>query len=397
MENDFKVFALDDDGNRIEPQQPDQETNVEQEAPSEVEPKQNETVNELPEQERQEQDQEQGSLQEQAQVQDEQEQVLETETLEEEKSEPAYDDNWFKQKLKDRYEVELNSMDDLKNVLSNNEKQEIPEEVSKYLDYKKETGRSFRDFQELQKDWSEVEDTQVLKKFLQETKPHLDKEDIEHIISEDYSYDEELDEDKTIRAKKIAYKEALYEARNHFNSLKEKYKAPLGSSDVDVPENYKEAFSFYNEYRDQTEKQTELQKERSTVFDQKTSKLFNDEFKGFEFNVGEKKSFVKPSDIEKTIDAQKDITKFVSSHLDENGYLSDASSYHKALYSAMNPDRIAKYFYEQGKADATGNIVKETKNIDMNVRENAVTEVGGTKFRVVDNNDQFEFKIKKRN
>lgn len=387
---EFKVYALDDDGNRIEPQQPEQEQQVEQEAAPQVEPLQTETVD-AQQEKVQQQDIVQEQSEEQANVQVEEEEI--NKALESNEK----DDNWFFSKLKERYEVEVSSAEDLKNVLSNNEKTEIPEEVSKYLDYKKETGRSFQDYQKLQKDWSSVDDTQVLREYLQDTKPHLDKEDIEHILSEQYSYDEELDEEREVRAKKIAYKEALYEARNHFEGLKERYKAPLGSSEVDVPENYKEAFSFYNEYQTQAEQENKLREERATFFDEKTKDLFNDEFKGFEFNVGDKRQVVKISDVKKIAESQKDITNFVSSHLDENGYVKDAANYHRALYAAMNPDALAKFFYEQGKADATGDIVKETKNIDMGVRENKVTEVGGTKFRVVDSGDQFEFKIRKRN
>lgn len=387
MENDFKVYALDDDGNRIEPQQTEQEPNVEQEAAPEVEPQQTVEIND-PQEEQQEE-----SVQEQA---EEQAEVQEQEIIQELESEEK-DDNWFLGKLKERYEVELNSVDDLKNVLTNTEKQTLPEDVEKYLEFRKETGRSFSEFAELQKDWTSVSDEQVIREYYEQTKPHLDKEDIEHIISEQFSYDEELDEEREVRAKKIAYKEALFEARNHFEGLKEKYKAPLGSSEADIPENYKEAFSFYNEYQEQADTNQKLQEERATFFDKKTQSLFSDEFKGFEFNVGDKKQVVKPSDVNKTIEAQKDISNFVQSHLDENGFIKDAAAYHRSLYAAMNPDAIAKFFYEQGKADATGDIVKETKNIDMSVRDNKVTEVGGTKFRVVDSGDQFEFKIRKRN
>lgn len=384
---DFKVYALDDDGNRIEPQQPEQEQQVEQEASPEVEPQQTETVDAI-QQEDQRKVEDEGSLQEQ--VQDE----VEVQEVEE----PEKDDNWFLDKLKSRYEVEVNSMDDLKNVLTNTEeKQSLPEDVEKYLEFRKETGRSFSDFAELQKDWNAVSDEQVIREYYKQTKPHLDREDIEHILSEQFSFDSELDDDKEVRAKKIAYKEALFEARNHFEGLKEKYKAPLESSVADVSEEYKEAYSFYNEYQQKADQTAKLQQEQSKFFNDKTNAFFNDEFKGFEFNVGDKKQLVKPNDVIKTKEVQSDLNNFLSSHLDDNGFLKDAASYHRAMYAAMNADSIAKYFYEQGKADATGDIVKETKNIDMNVRENKVTEVGGTKFRVVDSGDQFEFKIRKRN
>jgi len=388
MENDFKVYALDDDGNRIEPQQTEQEPNVEQEATPEVEPQQTETIDAS---QQEEQIESEGVLQEQV---EEQVDVQEEKVLE---PEPEQDDNWFLSKLKERYEVELNSVDDLKNVLTNTEKQTLPEDVEKYLEFRKETGRSFNDFAELQKDWSAIGDEQVIREYYKQTKPHLDTEDIEHILGEQFSYDTELDDDKEVRAKKIAYKEALYEARNHFEGLKEKYKAPLESSVADIPENYRKAFSFYNEYQEQAETSAKIQQEQSKFFQEKTNNLFNQEFKGFEFNLGDKKQFVKPNDLNKTREVQSDVNNFLSSHLDDKGFLKDPAAYHRAMYAAMNVDSIAKHFYEQGKADATGDIVKETKNIDMSVRDNKVTDVGGTKFRVVDSGDQFEFKIRKRN
>lgn len=389
MENDFKVYALDDDGNRIEPQQAEQETNVEQEAAPQVEPQQTESVDAL---QQEEQIESEGSLQEevQEQVDVQEEKILEPEI--------EQDDSWFLSKLKERYEVELNSVDDLKNVLTNTEeKQSLPEDVEKYLEFRKETGRSFNDFAELQKDWAAVNDEQVIREYYKQTKPHLDSEDIEHILGEQFSFDSELDDDKDIRARKIAYKEALYQARNHFEGLKEKYKAPLESSAADIPENYQKAFSFYNEYQEQADSTAKLQQEQSKFFQDKTNNFFNQEFKGFEFNLGDKKQFVKPNDLERTREVQSDVNNFLSSHLDEKGFLKDPSAYHRAMYAAMNVDSIAKHFYEQGKSDATGDIVKETKNIDMSVRDNKVTDVSGTKFRVVDSGDQFEFKIRKRN
>lgn len=388
---DIKVFALDDEGNRIEPKQPEQETNVEQEAIPEVEPQQTEVNDGLREENEEQQNVEK---QEESEAND-----IQEEEVKEPVQEPEQDDNWFLNKLKERYEVEVNSVDDLKNVLSNTETETktLPEDVEKYLQYRKETGRSFGDFAELQKDWSAVSDEQVIRDFYKQTKPHLDGGDIEHILNEQFSYDAEVDDEKDVRGKKIAYKEALYQARQHFENLKEKYKAPLESNPADLPEDYKEAFSFYNEYKQNTDQEAKLQQERAEVFTKKTNSFFNDEFKGFEFNVGEKKYVFKPGDVSETKKAQSDIGNYISKHLDENGMLKDAATYHKSQFAALNPDAIAKYFYEQGKADATDGIVKETKNIDMTVRDNKVSEAGGTKFRVVESGDEFSFKIRKRN
>jgi len=178
--------------------------------------------------------------------------------------------------------------------------------------------------------------------------------------------------------------------------LKEKYKAPLESRDAEIPDNYKEAFSFYNQYREQSEQETKAQEERSRIFTEKTNNLFSNEFKGFEFNAGDKKQVYKPSDVNKVKEVQSDINNFFNQHLDENGVVKDINAYHKALYAAQNADAIFKFAYEQGKADATDGLVKETKNIDMNVRENIKTDSTGTKFRAVSSDDSFSFKIKKR-
>ena len=193
--------------------------------------------------------------------------------------------------------------------------------MEKYLEFRKETGRSFSDFAELQKDWTAVSDEQVIREYYKQTKPHLDSEDIEHILGEQFSYDVELDDDKEVKAKKIAYKEALYEARNHFEGLKDKYKAPLESSAADIPQDYKEAYSFYNEYQKQTEETEKRQKEQSQYFIDKTNSYFGEDFKGFEFNLGDKKQTLKPTDVLKTKEAQSDLTNFISSHLDENGFI----------------------------------------------------------------------------
>lgn len=188
----IEVYALDDDGNRIEPQQEveQKEEEVSQEVLNQETPEQVKEENELPQQE-----EESSKGQEQEQVEEEDQEKLLTE-------EPEKDDNWFLSRLKDRYEVELNSIDDLKNVLSNTdkEKENLPEDVEKYMEFRKETGRSFSDFAELQKDWATVGDGDILRQYYEQTKPHLDREDIEHILNEQFSYDQEIDDDKDIRA-----------------------------------------------------------------------------------------------------------------------------------------------------------------------------------------------------
>ena len=382
---EWKLRELDAKGNPIEPKQEQPQEQEVQEQVQEESPQQ-EVVQE-----------EQAPVQEIVeQVQEEElkpvEEVLEKQETVEKPTEFELDDNSILSYLKDRHSLELNSIDDLKQT----EKQELSEDVEKFLQYKKETGRSFEDFVNLQKDWTKVDDTSVLREYYKETKPHLDDEDINLILSEDFSYDEELDDASEVRRKRIAYKEELYKARNHFDSLKDKYKAPLESSAASIPENYKEAFNFYSQYQEQSEQEAQLQEQRSNAFTEKTNKLFNEEFKGFEFNLGDKKRVFKPKDVGQVKEEQSDISNFFAKHLDENGIVKDASQYHKAIFAASNVDALAKHFYEQGVADATGGLVKETKNIDMSVRDNKTVDVKGTKFRVVDSGEDFSFKIRKR-
>ena len=306
------------------------------------------------------------------------------------------DDSSILSYLKDRHNKEYESID----VLLNNDNQEqsapLPEDIQKFMDYKKETGRSFEDYANLQKDWSGVDDQSVMREYYSQTKPHLDSSEIDYLLSENYSYDTEVDDEKEIKAKQIAYKEELYKARQHFESLKEKYKAPLESRETEVPKDYKEALDFYNKYREDSKEGEKLQQERSRIFQEKTNQLFSDEFKGFEFNAGDKKRVFKPSDVSKVKESQSDINNFFSQHLDDNGVVKDIQQYHKALFAAQNADAIYKSAYEQGVADATEGIVKETKNIDMGVRNNIQTEKDGTKFRVIPSEDDFSFKIRKR-
>jgi len=390
---EWKLRALDAEGNPIEPkqeEQPQQEVaqeNIEKtvqeetQAPVQEEELVKETTDAVSEENIQEQ------VQEQAEDVQEKEEVV---------SKPVeLDDQSILNYLKERRNVEAESLD----VLLNNDKEEtqpLPEDVANFMKYKQETGRSFEDYARLQQDWNDMDDTNVLREYYKQEKPHLDAEEIDYLINEEFSFDSDLDEEKDIKKKKIAYKEELYKARNYFEGMKEKYKAPLESREAEIPENYKEAFNFYSKYQEELDQESATQKDRSRIFQEKTNALFNDEFKGFEFKVGDKKQVFKPNDVSKVKENQLDINNFFNKHLDEKGIVKDAASYHKALFAATNADALFQFAYEQGKADATDGLVKETKNIDMTVRSNTPTDSGGTKFRAVDSGDNFSFKIKKR-
>jgi len=392
---EWKLRALDAEGNPIEPKQEaaQEETQepVQENVQEQVQEQVQETVQEEVVKETVENLQQEESVEEQVQ-----EQAEDTVQEKEEVTKPIeLDDQSILNYLKERRNVEVESLD----VLLNNDKEEaqpLPEDVAQFMKYKQETGRSVEDYARLQQDWSAMDDTNVLREYYKQEKPHLDAEEIDYLINEEFSFDSELDDEKDIKKKKIAYKEELYKARNYFEGMKEKYKAPLESREAEIPENYKEAFNFYNKYQEELDQESAMQKDRSRIFQEKTNALFNDEFKGFEFKVGDKKQVFKPNDVSKVKENQLDINNFFSQHLDEKGIVKDAASYHKALFAATNADALFQFAYEQGKADATDGLVKETKNIDMTVRSNAPTDTGGTKFRAVDSGDNFSFKIRKR-
>ena len=302
---------------------------------------------------------------------------------------PEIDEDVVKNFLREKYQIES-----LEDVLKKTD-EKLPEDVDAFLRYKKETGRGFDDYMNLQKDWSKVNETELLRQYYKETNSHLDDEDISYLIEDKFSYDEALDDDRDIKKKKVAMKDELYKAKNHFEALKEKYKAPLESSAAGLPEEYQKAYSFYSEYTEQSQKDAQLQEERSKAFMEKTNSLFTQEFKGFEFDLGEKKQLFAPKDVDRVKEVQSDITNFFNQHVDQNGFVKDAAAYHKAIFAASNADAMAKYFYEQGIADATAGLVKETKNISMSVRDNKTVESKGLKYREVGGPGMNSLKISK--
>lgn len=293
--------------------------------------------------------------------------------------------------LKERYQKEYTSLDE---VLTQSEKKaELPEDVKKLMEY------GVDNYIKINKDWDNASSTETLKEYYKQTKPHLDDADIEYLLEEEYSFDEDIDDDRDIKRKQVALKEELFRAKSYLNNLKEQYKVDLGSNATDVTEDYKKAFNFYQEYEAQSKQAEQINQAKAKVFDEKTSQLFSNEFKGFEFNLGDKKQVYKPKDVNETKTIQSNISDVIKQHLDENGVLKDAHSYHKALAMFRDPDGFAKFFYEQGKADSTNNVIKGMKNIDMNVRDSKeVTDNSdGPRMRVI-SEDGFEsgLRIKKR-
>ena len=298
--------------------------------------------------------------------------------------------------LTDRYQINAKELED---VLSNNEEVlDLPEEVEKYLQYKEQTNRGLKDFVKANEDVSEYEDQALLREYYMQTNPELDDNDISYLINEKYEVDENVDTESDRKRKSLEKKQELHRAKEYFNNMRERYRAPLESSMDAFPDDVKKAVEFYQQYNDEAANQEKLSNEQRKIFEQKTSSFFNDKFKGFEYNLGEKTVTYKPKSVTEVLENQSDLNNFIKRFVDEKGFLKDANKYHQSLHMAMNPEAYAKFFYEQGKADAVNEVVKDGKNIDMNVRTNVDSSKPGTKFKVVDSSQDFGsgLKIKKR-
>ena len=270
-----------------------------------------------------------------------------------------------------RYNKQINSLDEL--VAERKEAEPLPEDVSAYMKYKKETGRGFEDFLKLNKDFDAMNPDQLLKEYLTSTQDGLDSDDIEALI-EDYKYDEDLDDEASIKKVKIAKKKVLAEAKKYFTSQKEQYRVPLESRTAFIPNEEKEIYESYKQYTQQAKTIEEENNRKRQWFDQKTNEVFNGEFKGFEFSVNDKKFTFAPGDANELKKNQATPQNFINKFLDEQGLMKDASGYHRSLAIAMHPDKFAKYFYEQGLADATDDVTRKIKNINMSERK--APEVG---------------------
>tara|TARA_B100001287_G_scaffold272976_1_gene275594 strand:+ start:2925 stop:4103 length:1179 start_codon:yes stop_codon:yes gene_type:complete len=271
----------------------------------------------------------------------------------------------------------------------------LPENIQKLVDFMEETGGDIQDYVKLNQDYSKLSDTEVIYEYYKKTKPHLNNEEINFLIEDSFSYDEEIEEEKNIKRKKLAFKEQVASARSHLDGQKSRYYEEIKAGSKLTPEQQK-AWDFFNRYNKESEENKKIAKTRSEVFKLKTNKVFNDKFKGFEYNVGDKKFRFNVNNAEEVKTTQSDISNFTKKFLDKNATLSDAKGYHKSLFTAMNADAIAKHFYEQGKADAMKASVAKAKNIDMNPRQaHGEINIGGMKVKVLgDNSSDFKFKIK---
>ena len=271
----------------------------------------------------------------------------------------------------------------------------LPENIQKLVDFMEETGGDINDYVKLNQDYSKLDDNDVVFEYYKQTKPHLTNDEINFLMEDTFKVDEEEDTDRDIRRKKLAFKEQVASARSHLDGQKSKYYEEIKAGSKLTPEQQK-AVNFFNRYNKESEEQQKTLEATKSNFLKKTDKVFNSKFKGFEYNVGDKKYRFNVKDVDKVKSSQDDIGKFIGKFLDENNQMSDAAGYHKALYTATNADAIAKHFYEQGKADAMKTSVAKAKNVNMKPRQaHGEINVGGMKVKVLGNNSSdFKFKIK---
>ena len=243
-----------------------------------------------------------------------------------------------------------------------------------------ETGGDLEDYVKLNQDYSGLDNHSLLKEYYKATKPHLNFEEIDFLMEDSFAYDEDVDDERDIKRKKLALKEQVAGAKNHLDGLKSRYYEDIKSGSKLTGEQQK-AIDFFNRYNTESKEQEKIAESQQSTFLNKTDNVFNDKFKGFEYNVGEKKFRFNVRDVNKTKENQSDITNFVGKFLDKKNELLDAKGYHKSLFSAMNADAIANHFYEQGKADALKDSIAKSKNIDMDPRQQHgnIVESGGSK------------------
>ena len=270
----------------------------------------------------------------------------------------------------------------------------LPENIQKLVDFMEETGGTLEDYVNLNKDYSQLDNLTALTEYYKMTKPHLSVDEIDFLIEDSFNFDEELDDEREIRRKKLALKEQVASAKAYLDGQKSKYYDQIKAGS-NLPPEAQKAIDFFNRYNKESEEASKAAERAKSTFLQKTDKVFNDKFKGFEYNVGDKKYRFNVNNAKEIKTTQSDINNFVKKFLAEDNTMSDAKGYHKSLFTAMNADAVAKHFYEQGRADAIKDSVAKSKNVNMDPRQShGEVKVGGTKFKVLSGETSNDFKIK---
>ena len=270
----------------------------------------------------------------------------------------------------------------------------LPEGVQKLVDFMEDTGGDLEDYVRLNRDVSSIDDQDALREYYKSTKPHLSVEEVDFLMEDQFAYDEDADGERDIKRKKLARKEQVAEAKAYLDGQKSKYYEEIKAGSKLTDEQQK-AINFFNRYNKEEEQKQQQVKQQTSAFTKKTEQVFNDKFKGFEYNVGDKRYRFNINNADQVKESQLDINNFVRKFLDEDNTMSDAKGYHKSLYTAMNADAIAQHFYEQGKADALRDNVANAKNVNTSARSTQGQAKGGIKVRVLDE-DVASFKFKKK-
>jgi hypothetical protein len=305
--------------------------------------------------------------------------------------------------IKNKTDKDFSSIDEIFSSTENSTEIEY-EDVNAFLQYKKETGRSLKDYMELNRDFDGMDDDSLLRSFYAHENEGVDltRDEIDFMIEEKFGYDSDMDEDREIKRKQLNKKTEIAKAKKFFNEQKEKYKAPLESSSPLIPENEKEEYNSFKQYKESLRSQEELTNKQREHYSSVTEKLFSENFEGFDFTVGdgEDSKVVKypVEDVSKVKEVQMDARNFINKYLDDNGMLSDSEGFHKALNVAMNADSFAKYFYNLGAAEAIENHAAESKNIDMGTRNvpGDVKSNSGYTVKAMDNDHGSSLRIKTR-
>ena len=274
---------------------------------------------------------------------------------------------------------------------------EIPENVQKLLDFMDETGGDLQDYVNLNRDVNELDNQDALREYYKRTKPHLDSEEINFLMEDNFSFDEDIDDERDIKRKKLALKEQVAEAKTYLDGQKSKYYEEIKAGSK-LTEEQQKAVNFFDRYNKESEQTQKAVKQQKSRFNKKTEQVFNNEFKGFEYNVGDKKFRYNVKDTSQVKETQSDINNFIKKFLNKEEMMEDAKGYHKGLYTAMNADAVANHFYEQGKADALRNSVAKAKNINTTARSShGESQTGGYKVKVLgDDSNSFKFKMKNK-
>ena len=274
----------------------------------------------------------------------------------------------------------------------------VPEKIQKLMDFMDKTGGDLQDYVKLNRDYSKDSDMDILQNYYKQTKPHLSSEEIDFLMEDKFSFDQDTDDERDIKRKKLALKEQVADARSHLDGQKSKYYEEIKSG-VKLTTEQQKAIDFFNRYNKESEETQKIAKATKNTFLKKTDQVFNNKFKGFEYNVGDKKFRFNVKNVNEVKETQSDIGNFVKKFLNKKNTMDDAKGYHKSLFTAMNADAIANHFYEQGKTDALKESIAKSKNINTDARGSHTTvNAGELKVRVLgeDAND-FKFKIKNKN